>query len=80
MHEDGAEGGGGQTNGIIHSGGANGFTEGGENKQPNQERFTTPFMTKYEKARILGTRALQIRSVGSCINRPSADVVAFFFR
>ncbi|ODQ44694.1 hypothetical protein PICMEDRAFT_22696, partial [Pichia membranifaciens NRRL Y-2026] len=24
------------------------------------ERITTPFMTKYERARILGTRALQI--------------------
>lgn len=24
------------------------------------ERVTTPFMTKYERARILGTRALQI--------------------
>ncbi|RWA05155.1 hypothetical protein EKO27_g9948 [Xylaria grammica] len=28
---------------------------------PNEERTTTPYMTKYEKARILGTRALQIR-------------------
>ncbi|EDP42175.1 hypothetical protein MGL_3424 [Malassezia globosa CBS 7966] len=26
----------------------------------NSERITTPYMTKYEKARILGTRALQI--------------------
>jgi len=25
-----------------------------------KERITTPYMTKYEKARILGTRALQI--------------------
>uniref|UniRef100_A0AC34GA62 RPB6 homolog n=1 Tax=Panagrolaimus sp. ES5 TaxID=591445 RepID=A0AC34GA62_9BILA len=25
-----------------------------------QERVTTPFMTKYERARVLGTRALQI--------------------
>ena len=31
--------------------------------QPNSERITTPYMTKYEKARILGTRALQIRYV-----------------
>jgi len=32
------------------------------NKQaaPEKERVTTPYMTKYEKARILGTRALQI--------------------
>lgn len=28
---------------------------------PNDQRTTTPYMTKYEKARILGTRALQIR-------------------
>lgn len=28
---------------------------------PNNERITTPYMTKYERARILGTRALQIR-------------------
>lgn len=26
-----------------------------------KEKVTTPYMTKYEKARILGTRALQIR-------------------
>ena len=26
-----------------------------------QEKATTPFMTKYEKARVLGVRALQIR-------------------
>ena len=30
-------------------------------KQPNQVRVTTPYLTKYERARILGTRALQIR-------------------
>ncbi|GFU00397.1 DNA-directed RNA polymerases I, II, and III subunit RPABC2 [Nephila pilipes] len=28
--------------------------------QINQKRTTTPFMTKYEVARVLGTRALQI--------------------
>lgn len=27
---------------------------------PTSERVTTPFMTKYERARVLGTRALQI--------------------
>lgn len=26
------------------------------------DRTTTPYMTKYERARVLGTRALQIRS------------------
>lgn len=30
-------------------------------EMPNAERITTPYMTKYERARILGTRALQIR-------------------
>ncbi|XXH04996.1 hypothetical protein Hte_011420 [Hypoxylon texense] len=29
-------------------------------KIPNEDRATTPYMTKYERARILGTRALQI--------------------
>lgn len=28
-----------------------------------KERLTTPYMTKYEKARVLGTRALQIRYI-----------------
>jgi DNA-directed RNA polymerase I, II, and III subunit RPABC2 len=32
-------------------------------RQPNKERITTPYLTKYERARILGTRALQIRYV-----------------
>ncbi|KAJ3098168.1 DNA-directed RNA polymerases I II and III subunit RPABC2 [Phlyctochytrium planicorne] len=27
---------------------------------PKEKRMTTPYMTKYEKARVLGTRALQI--------------------
>lgn len=30
-------------------------------KEANSKRVTTPYMTKYERARILGTRALQIR-------------------
>lgn len=34
---------------------------------PKDQRSTTPYMTKYEKARLLGTRALQIRyEVPSC--------------
>lgn len=43
-------------NGIVNSGAV-------PNKVPaeaNKERITTPYMTKYERARILGTRALQI--------------------
>lgn len=30
-------------------------------KQANTNRITTKYMTKYERARVLGTRALQIR-------------------
>lgn len=30
------------------------------NGQARSERITTPYMTKYERARVLGTRALQI--------------------
>ncbi len=32
----------------------------GEKGKSKQERITTPYMTKYERARILGTRAMQI--------------------
>ncbi|KAF1353554.1 DNA-directed RNA polymerases I, II, and III subunit RPABC2 [Delphinella strobiligena] len=31
-----------------------------EKRIPNERRTTTPYMTKYERARVLGTRALQI--------------------
>lgn len=34
-----------------------------EMKIANEDRSTTPYMTKYERARVLGTRALQIRLV-----------------
>ena len=32
----------------------------GDKKVPDAERITSKFMTKYERARVLGTRALQI--------------------
>ena len=32
----------------------------GDKKIPDDKRTTTPYMTKYERARVLGTRALQI--------------------
>ena len=32
-----------------------------EKRVKDSERTTTPYMTKYERARVLGTRALQIR-------------------
>jgi len=31
-----------------------------DKKIPNDKRSTTPYMTKYERARVLGTRALQL--------------------
>ncbi|KIM33870.1 hypothetical protein M408DRAFT_60270 [Serendipita vermifera MAFF 305830] len=31
-----------------------------EPRKPNKVRITTPYLTKYERARVLGTRALQI--------------------
>ena len=33
----------------------------GNNAIPIEQRLTTRYMTKYEKARLLGTRALQLR-------------------
>ena len=40
----------------------------GEAQPPDRPRMTTRYMTKYERARVLGTRALQIRSVWtSCL-------------
>ena len=35
-----------------------------DKKIATENRSTTPYMTKYERARVLGTRALQIRYVG----------------
>ena len=35
-----------------------------------KKRITTPYMTKYERARVIGTRALQIRYV---ISAPRAS-------
>lgn len=54
-------------NGIVESGDPAAYGSGG-NGVANAERITTPYMTKYERARILGTRALQISCVhsGSC--------------
>ncbi|WFD42604.1 subunit common to RNA polymerases I, II, and III [Malassezia psittaci] len=57
----GADDVGAEDEGVVHSsaGGAVLSETNGE-ARPNAERITTPYMTKYEKARILGTRALQI--------------------
>ena len=35
-------------------------TDGTASQKPPQERITTQYLTKYERARVLGTRALQI--------------------
>lgn len=56
-------------NQVVNSGDPNAAANHGkgtekshkDKKIPNDQRKTTPYMTKYEKARILGTRALQIR-------------------
>lgn len=66
-------GAGGMTPGgasVVHSGDAaaaaaaqqprNNVQTTKERRIPNEKRTTTPYMTKYERARVLGTRALQI--------------------
>ncbi|CEP21209.1 unnamed protein product [Cyberlindnera jadinii] len=53
---------------IVNGGtGAEGFNNDQQRRKttkelaiPKEKRTTTPYMTKYERARILGTRALQI--------------------
>ncbi|KIR59228.1 hypothetical protein I312_106334 [Cryptococcus bacillisporus CA1280] len=46
---------------IIESGAPEGDRpRTGKAAKPNEVRVTTPYMTKYERARVLGTRALQI--------------------
>ncbi|KAI4227318.1 MAG: hypothetical protein L6R36_002525 [Xanthoria steineri] len=56
-------------NGIVEVGQDPSASRGGqknaavptkEKKIPKDQRSTTPYMTKYERARVLGTRALQI--------------------
>jgi DNA-directed RNA polymerases I, II, and III subunit RPABC2 len=46
---------------VIASGDVGAANAPGSKAIPPDQRSTTPYMTKYEKARILGTRALQIR-------------------
>jgi len=50
-----------QKNQIIMSGDTEAAKKSESKAIPPERRSTTPYMTKYEKARILGTRALQIR-------------------
>lgn len=49
--------------GGAGSGEGAGAAEQAPKKVEPSQRVTTRFMTKYEKARILGTRALQLRCV-----------------
>ncbi len=50
------------------------------NAVPTEERTTTPYMTKYEKARILGTRALQIRFVERIVTIATLGVTHYRLR
>ena len=52
---------GAQNQQIIASGDIRATGTAGSKVIPPDQRSTTPYMTKYERARILGTRALQIR-------------------
>src|SRR5258708_23815351 len=53
-------------NGPQTNGPADNARSSGVAREPNKVRVTTPYMTKYERARILGTRALQIRCKLRC--------------
>ncbi|KAL8999484.1 MAG: hypothetical protein Q9169_001689 [Polycauliona sp. 2 TL-2023] len=70
VNEDGANTDSKAPNGVVEVGQDPSATRGGqknaavpakEKKIPKDQRSTTPYMTKYERARVLGTRALQIR-------------------
>ena len=56
--------GGGEAGGVAVLDASAAATSGGKGKavDPSQ-RVTTRYMTKYERARLLGTRALQLRCV-----------------
>ncbi|KAJ2766420.1 DNA-directed RNA polymerases I, II, and III subunit RPABC2 [Coemansia nantahalensis] len=47
--------------------------EGNVEPTPSSERITTPYMTKYERARILGTRALQISMNAPVMVEPDGE-------
>lgn len=57
---------GAQSQQIIASGEIRATGTAGSKAIPPDQRSTTPYMTKYERARILGTRALQIRYAKTC--------------
>jgi DNA-directed RNA polymerase I, II, and III subunit RPABC2 len=45
---------------VLTDGGAAAGADGPGGGGPNRDRVTTRYLTKYERARVLGTRALQI--------------------
>lgn len=78
MGEDGAQVNGTDANQEMVNAEDNNAATGitGE-RQPNKVRVTTPYLTKYERARILGTRALQIRFVSTlCSPLDSAPYIS----
>lgn len=59
MNRDDDENNGGADLELLHADGTHrGFSKSGA--APQRERITTRYLTKYERARVLGTRALQI--------------------
>lgn len=50
----------GEDNIIVSGDVPEGKQRTGKAAVANEVRITTPYMTKYERARVLGTRALQI--------------------
>eukprot|EP01018_Ginkgo_biloba_P012644 Gb_02982 [translate_table: standard] len=59
--EEGAEGEGGEEENAVDDVGGDGEDKNNDSDPANAKpRKTSKFMTKYERARILGTRALQI--------------------
>ena len=60
MNDPSAQSGGGAGSGGARKNAVVGLRE---KKIEDSKRSTTPYMTKYERARVLGTRALQIRYV-----------------
>lgn len=60
----------------VAAGGRGKASDMNKNKKiAKEDRKTTPYMTKYERARVLGTRALQIRYVGQ--RKPLAQDLHF---
>lgn len=47
--------------------------DGADSSKANKQRITTRFLTKYERARILGTRALQISMNAPIMVKPGNE-------